>query len=119
MEQNARKLLDILGRNIKEHRRILGITQEQLAESAGLSANYVARIEIGDKTPTLDTLAKIADALGTTVSELLSDAERHDLDVTECIAGLLEGLDEDDAKYAMNQLMATVKHLKRREKGAD
>ncbi|MDR2048031.1 MAG: helix-turn-helix domain-containing protein [Treponema sp.] len=62
METNGRSLRDILAVNIKEQRRILGISQERLAEMAGLSWQTVNSIEcrrtwVSDNT--LDTLAKV------------------------------------------------------------
>ena len=39
------------------------MTQEQLAKAAGVSRGYLARLETGRHSPTLDTLRKIAKAL--------------------------------------------------------
>ncbi|MBI3359263.1 MAG: helix-turn-helix transcriptional regulator [Nitrospirae bacterium] len=47
-----------------------GITQEHLAEKAGLHAKYVGQIERGEINTTIQTLAKVADALGVNISEL-------------------------------------------------
>ena len=59
-----------LAQNIKTYRKILNLTQENLAESVGLSVQMIADIEscrtwISDKT-----LVKIAESLQTTVSKL-------------------------------------------------
>ena len=51
----------------------MGFTQEQLAERADLSANYIARLELGEKTPSLGTLVQLAGALGVRVSDFLSE----------------------------------------------
>ncbi len=56
---------------LKQLRHRRGLTQQALAEKARLSLGYVARLEIGRHDPKLSTLAKIAKALGMTVSELL------------------------------------------------
>ena len=56
---------------LRQFRRQRGLTQQALAEKARLSLGYVARLEIGRHDPKLSTLAKIAKALGMTVSELL------------------------------------------------
>ena len=54
---------DILAANIKENRRKLGMTQEELAENAGVSTHYIAMIETCKKYPKPDMLEQIAKAL--------------------------------------------------------
>jgi transcriptional regulator with XRE-family HTH domain len=49
---------------MKEQRRILGITQAQLAERVNTSTNYIALIETKKKFPKPEMLERIADALG-------------------------------------------------------
>jgi len=53
----------MVGKKIREERRILKLTQEELAEKADISANFLGHIERGTKRPTLNTLKKIADVL--------------------------------------------------------
>ncbi|MEM6264092.1 MAG: helix-turn-helix transcriptional regulator [Bacteroidota bacterium] len=53
-----------IGQAIKARRKILKVTQPQLAELAEVSVNTLYKIETGQANPTLDTLAKIADVLG-------------------------------------------------------
>lgn len=53
------------GKRIKKIRKSLKLTQEQLAEKAGISAHFVYEIEHGQKTMSLYTLTDIALALGT------------------------------------------------------
>ena len=54
---------EILAANLKENRRKLGMTQEDLAEKAEVSTHYIAMIEICKKYPKPDMLEKIAKAL--------------------------------------------------------
>jgi len=60
-----------IGKNLKKAREDKELTQEELAEKAGLSANYYAKIERGEINTTIDTLRKIAKALGVKSSDLL------------------------------------------------
>lgn len=55
---------ETLGQRIKRERKFKGLTQEQLAIRAGISFMSVRRYESGERTPTIKTLNKIADALG-------------------------------------------------------
>jgi transcriptional regulator with XRE-family HTH domain len=49
------------------------LTQDQLAERAGVSATYIGFIERGDNVPTLTIILQIASALKVRSSELLHD----------------------------------------------
>jgi transcriptional regulator with XRE-family HTH domain len=53
----------LLAANIKKRRRILGISQEKLAEKASTSTNYIAEIEQQIKFPSPDMIERIAAAL--------------------------------------------------------
>jgi transcriptional regulator with XRE-family HTH domain len=52
-----------LAANLKEYRRKLGMTQEKLAEKAGVSTHYIAMIETCKKYPKPDMLEQIAKSL--------------------------------------------------------
>jgi len=47
-----------------QQRRICGWTQKQLAERAGIGQAEISKIERGRKSPTIDTYARLATALG-------------------------------------------------------
>lgn len=49
----------------------VGFTQEKLAEKAGLSSNFVGRVERGEETVTLDSLRRTAKALGVRIRDLV------------------------------------------------
>lgn len=52
----------------REHR---GLTAQALAEAAGLAQSYVSQIETGKRDGTVDTLVKLAGALGVLVDDLV------------------------------------------------
>jgi transcriptional regulator with XRE-family HTH domain len=58
---------------IKKIRKAKGITQEQLAELAGLNRTHLYRLESGKQSMTLRTLKLVADALSVRVRELVKD----------------------------------------------
>jgi len=72
---------DILARNLRLARQRAGVSQETLAEMAGIDRTYVSGIERGVRNPTISVLTQFADALGTTASALLQD-DRGDADRT-------------------------------------
>jgi transcriptional regulator with XRE-family HTH domain len=65
------KTLKLFGGNVRSLRVQLGITQEKLAESAGLHPTYISGIERGIRNPTLLSIINLADALDVSISALL------------------------------------------------
>lgn len=59
------------GQNIRKLRRSKEITLEGLAAASGLSTTYIKSLEKGSQSPTLNTVFKIAKALGTSPEDLL------------------------------------------------
>ncbi len=51
------------------------ISQEELAHRAGIHRTYVSQIERGLKSPTLQILIQIANALDTSASQIIKDVE--------------------------------------------
>lgn len=58
------------GQRVREERRKLGLSQEQLAAAAGLHRTYIGMIERAEKNLTLENIARIAKALGLPIREL-------------------------------------------------
>ena len=69
-------LKEIMAMNLRRKRHDLDMTQEDLAERAGLSARYVGAIERGDVSASVTVLGQIADALGIEPADLLRRAGR-------------------------------------------
>lgn len=68
------KLKDVqaeLGRNVRAARARARLTQEALADEAGLERSQVSLIEREAGNPTLSTLCQLAGALGVTVAQLV------------------------------------------------
>ena len=61
-----------LGQRVKELRKSLGFTQEYVAKKIGHHVTYISRVEIKGFFPSMYTIQKIADVLGTTVNYLLA-----------------------------------------------
>lgn len=64
-----------LGARIRELRGALGLSQEELAERAGLHRTYVGAVERGERNVSLDNILALASALEISASELLRGVE--------------------------------------------
>jgi transcriptional regulator with XRE-family HTH domain len=60
-----------LGRRVRTLRQRLNLSQEQLAERAGLHWTYVSGIERGRRNPGLNTLGRLAQSLEVDLPELV------------------------------------------------
>jgi transcriptional regulator with XRE-family HTH domain len=69
-------LLSQIGLRILRRRQELGWMQKDLAQAVGMQAANVARIEHGQQNLTIRTACKLAEALGMTVAELITGADR-------------------------------------------
>jgi transcriptional regulator with XRE-family HTH domain len=63
-----------VGDNLKRLRVLNALTQEELAEIAGLTSTAVARIERNESEPRMTTLRKLAAALGVEPRALIEGA---------------------------------------------
>lgn len=67
----------LVGERIRLARQERGWTQVELAEAAGLSSNYVARLERGELGPSLFVACKLAEAFGLNVDALVGPGEQQ------------------------------------------
>lgn len=62
-----------ISKNIKKLRQAKGLSQDRLSKLADVSYNSIIKLETsGITNPTIDTLSKIAKALGVSVDDLIS-----------------------------------------------
>ncbi|MDR0654922.1 MAG: helix-turn-helix domain-containing protein [Treponema sp.] len=91
MGTKGSKLRQILAANIKEHRRILGVSQEKLAEMAGLSWQTVNSIECQRTWVSDNTLEALAGVFKIETFQLLMPTETRaalSLNTTEALRKL-------------------------------
>jgi transcriptional regulator with XRE-family HTH domain len=76
--------------NISSIREQKGLTIEQLAERSGLSVGYISRMARGERNISLKNLAKLADALGVSPSELIEDQPPSEIPIVTWVsAGMM------------------------------
>jgi transcriptional regulator with XRE-family HTH domain len=64
--------MSTIGKNIKQYRQEKELSQDKLSKLADLSLNTVVKIELDESpNPTIETIQKIAKALGVSVDDLL------------------------------------------------
>ncbi len=66
------------GLRLREVREKVGISQEKLAELAGLHRTYVSSVERGKRNISLQNIEKLALALGTSMAVLMPDSPAPD-----------------------------------------
>jgi transcriptional regulator with XRE-family HTH domain len=65
-------LQEILGVRVRSLRMAAGVTQEKLAEKAGISLKHLGELERGRSNPTLSSLEALAAALGVSLAEFFN-----------------------------------------------
>ena len=67
----------IIGAVIKHNRELCGFSLKVLAKRTELSASYISQIENGKVSPSLSSLVRIADVLGTTIQGLFEEVSNQ------------------------------------------
>ena len=109
-----------LGKSIREIREKIGVTQEKLAFKAKISPSFLSHVERGTKKASLETMKRIADALGVPVQNLFYPPKEpvaylksdHDL-----FTRRLEGLVRDKGDNFRKLLWKVANYLAKEEKG--
>lgn len=96
----------LIGLRIKELRKNKGLSQEELAEKAETSPNYLSRMERGTENPTLEMLIKISRALGVEMRETFDFG--HEESLRELKEFMIEFIRESDEE----KIRLTVKILR-------
>lgn len=72
------KVADYIGHKVKETRLQFGLTLAELADTAGISRGMLSKIENGQTMPGLDTLFRISNALGVSMSSLFQTLDERE-----------------------------------------
>ena len=109
--------LESIGKNIRKYRLMKKLRQEDLAEKAGLSINYVGAIERGEKVPSLETLLVIINALGVSADMILTDViETGYLVKDSLLAEKLDKLSAEDRAKIYDIIDTMLKHSTQQKK---
>ena len=87
----------LVGKRVRQLRLQRKLTQEQLAERAGISTSFLGHIERGSRKLSLETFCRLIRALGCTAGDLLpmegDTVRRSALELLRCAAALAEAED--------------------------
>jgi transcriptional regulator with XRE-family HTH domain len=110
-----RSLAARIGARLRNQRRNTGMTLAKLAEHSGVSVSYLSAVEKGVNLPSLQTLARIAEALGVTIPAVLAEEGQ-----THVQRGRVPASGESpvDAAHPLLQLRVTILHANPGEQGA-
>jgi transcriptional regulator with XRE-family HTH domain len=67
----------IFGAVLRSRREAAGISQEELADRAGLHRTYVSLIERGKRTASIEVVRRVSAALDMSMAELIDATEKH------------------------------------------
>ncbi len=62
----------LVGKRVKELRNKLGVSQEELADLAGLDRTYITSVECGKRNISIVNIEKLAKALNVTIAEFFN-----------------------------------------------
>lgn len=101
------ELLNKFGQTIKDARQAAGLTQESLAEQAGVTTRYIMAIENESKQPSLKVLFKLIRALKISADTIFFPEIQHADKKKEHLIHMIHLCDERDLQVAT----ATIKAL--------
>ncbi|MDA8334926.1 MAG: helix-turn-helix transcriptional regulator [Peptococcaceae bacterium] len=107
-----------IGKRIREARLKLGLTQEKLGERADVHYSYIGQVERGHKTPSINTLRKIAYALNIPAeSLLLEETPEYQLSPRQLLLGELNALVRDSSVEDLRLFIDLITLLRSRLPG--
>lgn len=96
-------IIEYLKENIKYYRSHNKWSQQELAERSDVSTSYIAEIELGRRSPSLNTILKISTALEIETYQLLINPDKHENEVVKLFS-----------KELLNRIKEDIKDLTKR-----
>jgi transcriptional regulator with XRE-family HTH domain len=107
-----REVLRLLGAQLRRLRLERQMSQERLAELAGLNYKYIGRIELAKADPGADVVVRLARALAVTVGDLFDTITPADANVTSFA---LSPADIEGVTDALGRLSTVVERVRARQ----
>lgn len=103
----------LVGRNIAERRKRIGMSQEKLAEELEISASSLSRIESGQATPRFARLEDLAKILQCEVADLFRSRDQPLSVRLETIEDMLKGLPAPTQEDLVHLLVVAIQMIKK------
>ena len=104
--------IKIIGANIRKERKRQLLTMEQLAEKAGISDNFLGKIERGEGMPSLSTIDSIACALDVSIDFLEGNSKYNTEYKFVNSLMIINSLDENNKKKFIDFISTNIKYFK-------
>lgn len=75
MERRNARLVAAFAKVLRSRRETAGLTQEELAERADVSARFISFLETGSRQPSLSALAALSHGIGSRMSDIVAEIE--------------------------------------------
>ena len=100
-----------LGKRIRDERKRQSLTQEKLAELADISDSFMGHIERGGRTLSIETLAKLANALNLSIEYIVCGEFNYQPDMLpEDMSDALKQMSGSQRKVFMNIMKTLAAH---------
>ena len=105
-----------VGKRIKQERIKKGLTQQEVADLAEITNNFLSYVENGKKQASLDTIHKVSNALNISLSELFIDVpyKKTEYSLSEQILPLLRDKPQKDKKFVLDLVKLVSRKIKKR-----
>ena len=111
-------VLEKLGTRIRVLRKTRGLTQLQLAVECEISENYISLIEMGQRSPSIPVLNRIAQALGVSLQDLFAfsgneKTGRYGEEALQELIIFLQDKDPEDVRFAAGIIKQIIGKLEK------
>lgn len=98
---------------LHNRRKELGLSQEELAKKVGTRKQVVSKYELGQRSPKVEMANAFAEALGTTLDELL-EVEKEEQTIIEdpeinIVSGMMETMTKDQKQQVIDLIRILIK----------
>ena len=103
----------VVGQRIRNYRTQNGLSQEKLAELSGCHPTYIGQLERGEKNATLESVERIATALGVSLSKLfekLGDQDNGEKSIPLACYEFLSAKSKDEQEQLYKILLEMDKY---------
>ena len=105
-----------VGERLKEIRTAKGISQYKLSKMSGISQSAISTLESSTKSPTTDTVERLASVLGITVAELMGETVETRKPTDDEIKFALFGGDQEITDEQFEEVKRYALYLKERRR---